>query len=265
MLPRPEVVLRPIHPSAGLEDWYRRRLQKLIRAMAKSMLVHLRAAYRSADFALDASADGTVTMRRALEDWAPRWATKFDDIAGKVSRVFAVKSGADLDGRMMRALKQSGFAIRFKPTRAMRQAYKAVVAENVNLIRSIPEQFLKDVRTTVWQSVMNGRDLSGLTQHIQKNYGVAYRRAQLIARDQNNKAKAVFERARRQELGITEAVWVHSGGGKEPRPEHLRWGRDKKRFEVKKGIWSEVDKQYVWPGTAVNCRCTSRAVVPGIT
>lgn len=263
-LKRPDIELPALQASAAVREWYRVKLQKLCRAMAKSMLLHLRAAYRNADFALDASADGTATMQRALKEWAPRWVDNFDAIATRVSRLFAQKGAADLDRRMMMQLVHSGFAIRFKPTRAMRQAYKAVVAENVNLIKSIPEQFLKDVKTSVWQSVMAGRDLSGLTQALQKNYGVSYRRAQLISRDQTNKAKAVFERARRQDLGITEALWVHSGGGKTPRPEHLRWGREKKRFEVKKGIWSEVDKQYVFPGTAINCRCTSRAIISGI-
>lgn len=263
-LTQPDIVLRAIHPSAALEDWYRQALQRLVRRMSRSMLLHLRAAHKRGDFALDANADGVVSLRDALEEWAPRWVSNFDKLSERVSRLFANKSASDLDRRMMRRLKDAGFAIEFKPTKAMRQAYKACVSEQVNLIKSIPAQFLKDVRTSVWHSVMAGGDLSTLTASLQKNYGVAHRRAALIARDQTAKARSVFERARRAELGITEAIWVHSGGGSEPRPEHVKWGHERARFEVKRGMWSEVDKQYVFPGTPINCRCVSRAIVPGL-
>jgi putative phage head protein len=41
---------------------------------------------------------------------------------------------------------------------------------------------------------------------LRKDYGISERRAAFIARDQTNKAKAAIEKARRQELGITEAI-----------------------------------------------------------
>ena len=88
------------------------------------------------------------------------------------------------------------------------------------------------------------------------------RRASLIARDQTHKAHAIMEEARRAEVGITEAIWVHSHAGEVPRPEHLAWGREKKRYDIKKGMWSEVDQEWVWPGTAINCRCSSMAIIP---
>ena len=147
----------------------------------------------------------------------------------------------------------------------MVQAYRAVVSENVNLIRSIPQKFLTDVQSQVWQSVMKGAKQSQLAQGIREKYDLSWRRAALIARDQNNKAKAVMEEARRSELGIDEAIWMHSGGGKEPRPEHVKWGAQKKRYKIREGMYSSVDGAYVWPGTAISCRCTSRSIIPGLS
>ena len=85
------------------------------------------------------------------------------------------------------------------------------------------------------------------------------RRAAFIARDQTNKAKAAIEKARWQELGITEAIWMHSHAGKEPRPSHV--AANGKRLNVNKGMY--LDGKWVQPGEEINCRCTSRAVIKG--
>jgi uncharacterized protein with gpF-like domain len=108
---------------------------------------------------------------------------------------------------------------------------------------------------------MKGGDLATLSKTIQEKYGIAYRRAALIARDQNNKAKAVYENVRRQELGIEEATWMHSSAGKEPRPTHV--AMNEKRYKLGQGMWDSGEGEYVWPGQLINCRCTSRAVIPG--
>jgi len=113
----------------------------------------------------------------------------------------------------------------------------------------------------VWQAVMKGSDLGQLSAGLQQKYGVAYRRAALIARDQNAKAKAVIENVRRKELGIKEAIWQHSTAGKEPRPTHV--AMDGKRYKLDTGMYDSHEKEYVWPGQLINCRCTSRAVILG--
>jgi uncharacterized protein with gpF-like domain len=162
---------------------------------------------------------------------------------------------------MQASLKNAGFAVPFKQTDAMRHGYAAVVAENVSLIKSIPTQYLGDVQKQVWKSVQSGHDLATLTKGLQDKYKITFDRAKLIARDQNAKAHAVIEAARRQELGITQAIWVHSGGGKEPRPSHVEAGAKGLVFDLSKGAY--LDGEWVLPGQAINCRCTSKAIVAG--
>ena len=258
------IVLKAIRPSAALESWYRDRLQELVYEMACSMLLHIRAAWNKADpeigFAHDESPTRTIT--KTLTKWGDRWVGKFDKMSQDVANAFAERSTDDFDRRFAKILKDAGFTVRFKPTKRQRLGYQAVVAENVNLIRSIPQRFLTDVQNSVWDSVMKGSDMAGLARSIKRNYEVSWRRAALISRDQTHKARAIFEETRRSELGITEAEWIHSGAGKEPRREHVRWGAQKKRYNIKKGMYSKVDKEWVWPGTAINCRCISRSVFP---
>lgn len=261
---RPEIVLPALRPNLGIEAAYRKLLQELVRDMACSMIVHIRAAYGDTDVGFAMDADPIIRLRRAMTKWGRRWTEKLEDASTDIAELFAKRVRADTQRRMMNHLKRAGFTVDFKPSAAMTQAYRLTVAQNVNLIKSIPAQFLKDVQSNVWESVMKGHDMGALREKIQKSYGIGYRRAALIARDQNNKARAVMEEARRSELGITQAIWVHSGGGKHPRPEHVKWGAQGKRYHIKHGMWSTVDSEYVWPGTAINCRCISRSVIPAM-
>lgn len=89
-------------------------------------------------------------------------------------------------------------------TSQMNNALQATIAENVGLIRSIPEKYFTEVEGLVMRSVARGRDLSYLTDELQKRYGITRRRAAFIARDQNNKATSVVQSARQQALGITQ-------------------------------------------------------------
>ena len=87
-----------------------------------------------------------------------------------------------------------------------------------------------------------------------------YRKAQieLIARDQSNKANAVVSRARQLELGITDAIWMHSHAGKNPRKDHV--AANGKRYKIAEGCL--ISGEYIQPGEEINCRCTSRPILP---
>src|SRR5262249_3397822 len=149
------------------------------------------------------------------------------------------------------SFKAAGMTVRFKPTEGMKAAYDAAVGWNVGLIKSIPEEFLTDVQSAVWANVMRGGDLESLSDELHRTYEVAHRRAALIARDQNNKAKATFENQRRKELGIEEAIWQHSSAGKEPRPTHV--AMNGKRYKLDEGMYDSNEGENVWPGQLINC------------
>lgn len=265
--PRSRRVAPAIHANKAVERWYRDKLQCQLLAMHDSLVLHLRAAWKEADpsisfgFAQDAPSP-SILLRSALRKWGGLWERKLNKLGKTLADGFGKRATRSTDMAMMASLKDAGFTVQFKPTMQSIQAYQAVVAENVGLIKSIPQQYLKDVQTSVWTNVLRGGDLDQLSKDLRENYGVSYRRAALIARDQNNKAKAVFEESRRQQLGITEAIWQHSGGGKEPRPTHVKAGRDAVVYQIKEGWYDPAVKKNIWPGTEINCRCTSRAVIP---
>lgn len=260
------IALEALHANKGVEEWYRKKLQDLLNRAANSMVRHIEAAWKAntptAGFGQDAVTP-TVALNRALKKWGGLWQRKFNKMSLDLGRKFVTKNFGTTERAFSAALAKQGFTVAFSPSKKSVQQYHAVLHENVGLIKSIPEEFLKDVATSVWQSVMRGGDMGTLRKDLQANYGVSHRRASFIARDQNNKAKAVIENTRRQELGIVEAAWRHSGGGKVPRTHHVKWGQDKLVFKIADGVYDPVAKRRVWPGTEPNCRCTSKSIIPG--
>lgn len=208
------------------------------------------------------AADETLPeLQRLLDKWGRQWIKRFDLMSTKLSLDFAARNQRATDTAVASAFKKAGFTVAFKPTRASLAAYKAVAAEQVGLIKSIPEKYLVDVQTKIWQSVKRGADLRTLSASLEKSYGVTKRRAALIARDQNAKAKAVLEAVRHQELGIKQGVWMHSHAGKEPRPTHV--AMNGKLYELAQGMWDSDEQMFVHPGELINCRCTMRPYIPG--
>ena len=258
------VTVRAIHASAAVHAWYYDELQKAIEKMAREAERYIVAAYgetQPPELARDAAPrNPSLLLRKALRKWGGLWVSRFDKLSLDLSQKFAKKSFGITQTQMRAALKEAGFTVSFKPTPASAAAYQAVVAEQVNLIKSIPQQYLKDVESKVWGSVMKGADMHALSVDLRKTYGVTRDRAALIARDQNNKAKAIIEKTRRQELGITHAIWQHSAGGKVPRATHVAMSG--KSYPLAQGMYDSDEGAYVLPGELINCRCTSKAIIP---
>lgn len=286
------VALKPVRPNLGVEAEYRRRVKKLLSEMHKSVVYWIAARYGQNEPLI--AQDGTITfsstnegvksvegvrvtrmpspvlaldeipaneLRAALRALSKRWLRNFDELAPALAKYFSLATNKRTDAALAAILKKGGFTVDFKMTKAMRDVVNATTAANVGLIKSIPQKYLGEVEGAVMRSIQEGRNLGDLTTMLQETYKVSERRAALIAKDQNNKATSSMNRARQIELGVTQAKWRHSGGGRKPRPQHV--AMDGKLYDVKKGMWDPVEKAFVFPGMLVNCRCVSIAVIPG--
>ncbi len=258
-LAAPDIVLRPIHANAGVEAAYRKCLQALSRAMAADILNRMKRHYPRASKRMALDDDPVVVLRVVLRRWGRIWTKRFDKMSAEIAEMFAKRSQADLDAAFRKRLREAGFTVRFQPTERMISAYRATAAENVGLIKSIPQQFLKDVESAVWRSAMKGGAMSELSKEIRAKYGVTYRRAAFIASDQSAKARTTFDNARRTELGIRTAKWRHSHAGKKPRPTHV--AMDGQKYEIAKGMWDPAVGKFVQPGELPRCRCTSKSII----
>jgi len=274
---RRERTLPPTRPNFALELAYRRKLDALIEAMHRSLVYWLRAAYRAnpPEMAQDAPPDAggftaaeqspAMAMRERMRRLSRQWQRRFDEAAPELARYFATAAAERSDATLRSILRRAGFSVRLRLTPTLNDVVQATVGQNVALIRSIAAQHLGQVEGIVLRSVQQGRDLGGMVSELEHQFGVTRRRAALIARTQNNMATAAIQRVRQTELGIEECIWVHSGGGREPRPTHLKAGRERQRYNPREGWYDPAEGRRIWPGELINCRCVARPVIPGLS
>lgn len=262
---KPKKVLRPNHPSIALEIEYRRKLECLINEMQSSVLYWLRASFKANEPEVAVLAQDALPakeLRKAVRKLSRRWQRNFNEASIDLAHWFSTRAHKRSTHSLQKILQKGGWSVDLQMNAAQRDILAATVQQNVSLIRSIPSQYFTQVEGMVMRSVQTGRDLHQLTNDLQRNFRVTRRRAELIARDQNNKVTAAITRARQVELGL-KAIWVHSGAGKHPRPTHIR--NSGKEYDPVRGWYDPAVKRWIHPGTEINCRCFSKSVVPGFS
>lgn len=249
--------LRPIHPNKGIEAKYRKQIKRLIADMNESYLYWLAAGYKkNPPLAIDELPSNTI--KKYLNDLAQRWLDNFDGVVAAIVDGMVNKQMKMTTTAFQKELKDAGWAIDFKMTPAMKDIANASIAENVALIKSIPIDYHAKVQGAVMRGYAAGHDLAAITKDLKNIYRITNNRAKLIARDQVSKLNSATTKARQLEIGVKEAIWMHSTAGKKPRPDHVK--ADGKKYDVEKGML--LDDGWVHPGYLINCRCTCRAVLP---
>ena len=240
---------RAVRPNIGIERKYKRQLVKLIDEMQHSVKYWIRAGYKKDLEQIMAFDSPATSMRDVIKKRFEQWQKRFDNTAQKLAENF-VGNVDEYSKRSMRlALQDKLPTVNFKETPAMKNALDSFVVENVNLIKSIPQKYFTEIEGIVMRSVRDGRNLADLTNELEHRYDITRKRAILIATDQNNKATETLNRVRVQELGVTKAKWIHTGGSKEPRKSHQH--ANGKIFELDKGCL--IDGEYIYPGQLINC------------
>jgi hypothetical protein len=242
-------IIRAVHANRGIEIKYRRSIQKLIADLAGSVEYWLAAAYRKRPPLLAQDESPSEFMASKIEGLKSHWSRMFEELGSSIAEHYVTKLYKASDSAFRAALKDAGWSIEFKMTPAMRDAFNASLNENVGLIKSIPQQYLQEVEGTVMRGYSAGRDLETIVRELKALYPKAAGRAELIARDQSNKANAVVNRARQMELGITDAIWMHSHAGKVPRPDHV--AANGKQYKVAEGCL--ISGKLIQPGELINC------------
>lgn len=262
---KPEKIGRAIQPNAGIAAAYRKKLRAEIDLMNRSYLYWIKACYRANEPRMAMDASPARELQATLNRLGRFWLRRFSKGSMALAEHFAKRSYQQSDAALRRILREAGFSVKFKLTRELNDVIQAVVAENVALIKSIPQQYHTQVQGSVMRSVQTGRDLDGLTKEIMKHHHVSFDRAKFIARDQNNKATSSILKARQTDLGIKEGVWLHSHAGKVPRKTHL--ANNGNRFNIAEG-WFDPDpkvRRHIMPGELINCRCVWKPVIPGLS
>lgn len=248
--------LRPVRPSRKDELHYRAELRRIVnhlRTAGLDLAEELRPHWPAVH---DETAPG---LPRALD----RLAAKFGNIEGVAKRLTDVadrlsvvrRNLASVDERLGKAV-QASVGIDISPLLhnhgdIATEMAKAASA-NVDLIKSIPAQYLDQVREAVTGAWSDGLRWESLIAKIQHIGDVTDSRARLIARDQTSKMNAAFNEVRQMGLGIERYTWSGVKDARE-RKSHLRMEGTAQRWDAP----PDVDGERVHPGEAINCRCVA--------
>ena len=135
---------------------------------------------------------------------------------------------------------------------SLEEIYKASVAENVSLIKSIASEYLQKVEGAVMRSITTGNGLQDLVPALEQYEGMTHRRAKNIALDQTRKVYNSINRGRMEALGVQKFMWHHSGGGAHPREDHVEMDGEIFSFEELPIIDERTGERGI-PGQAPNC------------
>jgi uncharacterized protein with gpF-like domain len=259
---RKKKTLRAVNYNAGNIIWYRDELLMLIGEMNDDVKGKIIPIFVDHPLAMDANP--IQLIRSALRSLAKKWIERFIAKAIPTAEGITTKTGEAVDRSLLASARRDSMTINMQWTEAMLQKRDAIIAENVALIRSIPEKYFTDIESMVFRSVAKGGDRKGLADEIEANfgkrYGITRRRAEFIARDQVRKATSDLSNARQQAAGIKRGIWLHSGGGNEPRPKHVH--ANGREFDLDKGLPIGDKGQYVLPGEEPGCGCTWKPILP---
>ena len=266
-LPKPDRARNP----DSIERRYARDLQPLIRAfkeVVKEIILPrlpdmLEAARRELPSTLKTDAfsdeiEAVFTQARIA------FARKYTVQEAQALAEKYAKTGADYNAKEIRGqfLKVLGL----QPV--LREPYLGAiqdlfVAENVDLITSIPESNFDKIQNLVREAVNSGRLSRNLAADIESEYGAQISevtnnvsaRARLIARDQIAKLNSNLNMARMQSLGISKYTWRTS------QDERVR--QSHAELEGKEYFWNDppsINGRRLHPGQDYQCRCTAEPV-----
>ena len=247
-------------PSIAYELEYRRALQKLLAEMQKDVQEQLEAYF--SDTANDGALSLWVDIFKRLRE---KWYRRFEVRGREIAKWLADKTKKRTDAQILRKLKENGFTLTPHYTGEEKTLISQIIANNVAMIKSIPQSYLGEVQEAVSYSFKRGYDSERLYKRLKDIIGRVNEnsdnRAQLIARDQLQKATQQLAIVSAKEYGATKARWIHVPGKYSSRRTHI--DMDGKVFDLNVGLYDSDVGRDVKPGELIYCQCQMSILLPG--
>lgn len=240
--------LRRVPPNKGIEKEYKRKLDKLVKAMSASVMYWVLADYGGRT---------AYEMATAIRKRVKQWDKIFGEQAQKIALWFVKSVRRQTEFGMENAFKEAGYKMRYKtPT----EVSKAIEYENIELIKSIPEKYFIGIKEVALLSLMYGWSKSKLNEELVKRKGIVERRVQNIASDQTHKTTELIKRAISINNGIRYAKWVYTYRSETPREQHIMM--DGLIYDMDKGALTPDGSEIIFPAQKINCKCDFRPIIP---
>jgi len=259
---RKRVVLRPISATVAFQAALLAPTNRLLKRMAEQVAQDvLPAAISAKAQMMRDDLNWFERAMRALRDFADgfveglrsEWRDAFDTEEERNKRRYneAVRSAIGIDlGAVIQA-------------EGIGKTIDAAVLRNVGLVRGLSQDVAKRLSAKLLDALTRGLNNREIEKIITAEFGMARRRAKLIARDQAASFNGDLNRIRQTAMGVTEYVWSTS------LDERVRGNPEGKYPNARPSHWDREGKTLKWssppsdghPGQPINCRCTARAVI----
>lgn len=263
---RPEMLRgSPINPPTPVAMRYNAELQDMIKQMTAETQAALEAIFDTEHaqeyFAQDAStaSQANIVMNALIKKFTMLFNTRSKPIAKR----FASASNRASSKATHSSLKElsGGLSLGTRKLDAdTKEIMTATIAENVGLIKTIPQKYLAGVQGAVMRSITTGNGMQTLLPYIKKHKGITERRAHFIAIDQTRKANVALTVGRMEKIGLKKGRWIHTGGGKTSRELHEELDGTIFEFANPPVIQKNPTVRGL-PGQLPGCRCRFAPVI----
>lgn len=256
----------PLNYPAAVEARYSDALEKAVRVMLTETAREVERVWRAHAPTVTSGLDASLASQSRIlgNAMAKRFQAFFDRLGPGLAKRMAEQSERASKASLHGSLQELSGGLSLKTSvidGRVKEITTAAVAENVALIKSIPQQYFQRIQGAVMRSITKGDGIATVLEEIAKAGQVTEKRAKLIATDQTRKVTTALNSARMDALKIEEFEWLHSGGGKEPRPLHA----DKLNgqiFSIKDPpVIDERTGERGLPGQLIHCRCRMRPII----
>lgn len=255
-----EIQFRPVLERNGSIVAYRRILIAVIRDIQKAVREHVMPAFEANS--LDGVVQDDRTGRRSRTEFTvvnQVIALSIDTAVEKVAILFDDDQRNHLR-RLSGSIRQ-GTGIDVAPylnlnREEVDQMVRMYIEQNTSLINSLSDDLIGKVEQAVYRAMLDRNTRHELAEILQNQYGIAAKRAELIATDQIASINYDFTRSRHTALGLDRYRWRTRGDGL-VRPLH----REINGREYVHGEPTDAEGGLP-PGKNIRCRCVSVAVLP---
>lgn len=232
---------------------YNKALRSLVNEMAKDVKNNLFGILKS--YQSEYISDGYAKdINTAIDSIAYRW-VNITSLAQRIAYSFVSKVSESNKEDFNKAIRKSiGVDLpNILQSEGLTNVIEAKTIENVRLIKSIPEEYFKNIATIVNEGVTRGNRASSIISQILKLNNKNRNRAKLIARDQTSKVSSAVSQARQESLNIKKYRWRTS--------EDERVRDTHRRNNGKIFSWNKPPKDTGHPGQDIQCRCVAEPII----
>lgn len=251
-----------LRPAVNIADDMAAAIIEQIGLMARQTRREMLKALSSGGFdhAMD---DNPASQARIRLNWLrEKWTARFRDLSKmQVDRMIdrTIKNSTVTLGMSLKEVSE-GFKIDTAlSSERLQTVIMASTQEAAQLIKRIPEQYLSDVQGHVMRAITTGSGQADLVPFFTKRYEGDVKWARHVSMDQQRKAYANINQVRLQAMGVQSYIWVHTGGGRYPRKDHIEMNGKEYRYDDPPVIQKATGARGK-PGDAIFCRCVAKPV-----